>query len=144
MRRLACTLLTAPGASYAGKSVYVITFYKAQEWALRAALKNAGHPERIAGESGEGGSLRVTTVDQVQGSEADVVILSCTRANERRSIGFVSNPNRLNVAISRARERLIVIGHVGTMTASDKNWQRLHAACTVVTSARHLPPINTH
>jgi senataxin len=54
-------------------------------------------------------------VDQAQGSEADIIILSCVRCNSDNSIGFVENPNRMNVAISRAKEQIISIGSVKTM-----------------------------
>ena len=63
--------------------------------------------------------IRVATVDSYQGREANVVILSCVRSNLmnaavdlRFSMGFLSQAERANVAISRARELLVVIGNL--------------------------------
>ena len=53
----------------------------------------------------------MTTVDAMQGREADVVILSCVRSGEAKTLGFLTCINRLNVAISRAREVLYIVGH---------------------------------
>lgn len=52
----------------------------------------------------------VDTVDAMQGSEKDIVIFSCTRSNERGAVGFLTNKRRLNVAMSRARNLLVIIG----------------------------------
>jgi superfamily I DNA and/or RNA helicase len=134
-----------------GRSVLVITFYRGQDVALRRAMEEAGMLERVSSNNergadadagGGGDSLRVLTVDQAQGSEADVVILSCVRSNEKRAIGFVANPNRMNVAISRARERLVVIGDDATL-CTDAKWRALRARCQMVASPDDLPPM-TH
>ena len=55
------------------------------------------------------------TVDGSQGAEADVVLLSCVRANRGAAIGFVSDWRRLNVAITRAKKACLVIGHAATL-----------------------------
>jgi superfamily I DNA and/or RNA helicase len=52
----------------------------------------------------------VETVDSYQGKENTIVIVSLSRTNTARQGGHVSVPNRANVAFSRARERLIVVG----------------------------------
>jgi len=54
--------------------------------------------------------LRIDTVDAYQGKENTIVILSLVRSNTHGEIGHVSSYNRCNVAVSRAKERLIVIG----------------------------------
>jgi hypothetical protein len=104
-----------------GKSVMVITFYKAQETLLKKMLGTMGR--------GESEALRILSVDQSQGSEADVVILSCVRSNDSRSIGFVKNANRMNVAVSRMRYQLIVIGCRETL-GTDSKWASLYAHAT--------------
>lgn len=118
------------------RSVMVITFYRGQEAQLRRSLAASGLAESI-GDS-DGAALRVMTVDQAQGSEADVVILSCVRSNPERELGFVRNPNRMNVAISRARERLVVVGDAATL-CTDAKWAGLRAACRVISNAHELP-----
>jgi superfamily I DNA and/or RNA helicase len=55
--------------------------------------------------------IEVNVVDRFQGREADVVLLSMTRANKRGSLGFMTVLNRINVATSRARHRLILVGN---------------------------------
>lgn len=50
------------------------------------------------------------TVDGFQGGEAPIVIVSLVRSNRHNSIGFANNPNRINVALSRAMFNLFVVG----------------------------------
>jgi ATP-dependent RNA/DNA helicase IGHMBP2 len=121
--------------SLKAKYVMVITFYKAQENLIRETLSAAGLVEDSDPKNG----LRICSVDQAQGSEADVVILSCVRSNSARELGFVTNTNRLNVAVSRARERLVVVGDVSTLGA-DKHWASLIRLCRRV-AVESLPLI---
>ena len=54
--------------------------------------------------------VKIDTVDSYQGKENRVIILSVTRCDESISAGFLSMPNRINVALSRAMDRLIIVG----------------------------------
>ena len=55
-------------------------------------------------------NIEVNTIDSVQGREADVVIFSVVRSNPKGNAGFLKEFRRVNVALSRAREVLIIIG----------------------------------
>ena len=55
-------------------------------------------------------NIEIKTIDQVQGRETDIAILSLTRSNPSRSMGFLNDYPRINVALSRAKHGLIIIG----------------------------------
>jgi superfamily I DNA and/or RNA helicase len=86
-------------------TVNVIAFHKPQMFALLDALRAAWLLEE--------GNVEVLTVDTMQGREADIILLSCCRSGS--SIGFLGNRKRLNVALSRAREMLYVVGNRATL-----------------------------
>lgn len=61
--------------------------------------------------------VRVATVDNFQGEEADVVIISLVRSNNERRCGFLSTSNRINVLLSRARHGMYIIGNAHTASS---------------------------
>ncbi len=60
--------------------------------------------------------ITVNTVDGFQGQERDVILISLVRSNDEGQIGFLRDLRRMNVAITRARMKLIILGDVPTMT----------------------------
>ncbi len=89
-------------------SIAVLTFYKGQEAALREALKTlTNSPKSYSRFEYKGLPIKLATVDYFQGQEADIVFLSMV--NTHRD-GFLDSPNRLNVAVTRARYQLAVVG----------------------------------
>lgn len=60
--------------------------------------------------------ISVNTVDGFQGQERDVIIISLVRSNDEGQIGFLRDLRRMNVAITRARMKLIILGDKQTMT----------------------------
>ena len=59
--------------------------------------------------------IKVQTIDSFQGQERDVIYISLTRSNTEQHIGFLSDVRRMNVAMTRARKKLIVIGDSATI-----------------------------
>jgi superfamily I DNA and/or RNA helicase len=59
--------------------------------------------------------IAVNTIDSFQGQERDIVYISMTRSNTNNIIGFLNDIRRMNVAMTRARKKLVVIGDGGTL-----------------------------
>ncbi|MFT3823862.1 MAG: AAA domain-containing protein [Chitinophagaceae bacterium] len=62
------------------------------------------------------GKISVNTIDSFQGQERDIVYISMTRSNTDNNIGFLSDTRRMNVAMTRARKKLVIIGDSGTLS----------------------------
>ena len=85
--------------SLANRSTAIVTFYVSQANLVRELL--TGCTLNVA----------VHTVDSFQGGEADLVLVSLTAHDAVRSRSFLSNPNRVNVALSRAKQAVVIFGH---------------------------------
>lgn len=85
------------------KEIGLITFYSAQKREIKLLEQN--------GELDIYNDFRIDVVDRFQGMERNIVIVSTVRSNQYNSIGFAKEIERINVAFSRARSLLIVIGN---------------------------------
>ncbi len=63
-----------------------------------------------------GDKISVNTIDSFQGQERDIVYISMTRSNAQGAIGFLSDIRRMNVAMTRARKKLVIIGDSSTLS----------------------------
>lgn len=66
--------------------------------------------------------LRIDTVDSYQGKENRLVILSITRSDAKQSPGFLRSPNRINVGLSRAMDRLVIVGNSEMWKGKNKHY----------------------
>jgi superfamily I DNA and/or RNA helicase len=84
------------------RDVAVISPYDAQVQKLRELLSDVG-------------DLEIDTVDGFQGREKEAVVVSLVRSNEQGELGFVADIRRINVALTRARKKLVVVGDSATI-----------------------------
>ncbi|MBQ9646425.1 MAG: helicase, partial [Prevotella sp.] len=104
--------------------VGIISPYRAQVQLLRQLLRRSEffRPFRRF--------ITVNTVDGFQGQERDIIVVSLVRSNETGEIGFLRDLRRMNVAITRARMKLIILGDPRTLTRHPfyrRLWQYVQA-----------------
>jgi len=87
---------------YEGQRAYIVNYMN-----RNAVLRQALYME-----------IEVASVDSFQGREKDYIILSCVRSNENQGIGFLNDPRRLNVALTRARYGVIILGNPKVLSKS--------------------------
>lgn len=100
----------------------IISPYKAQVRLLRQLLKRDDFLKPFRRQ------VSINTVDAFQGQERDVVIISMVRANEQGHIGFLGDLRRMNVAITRARYKVIIVGHAETL-CHHRFYRELRSRC---------------
>ncbi|KAK8579917.1 hypothetical protein V6N12_070216 [Hibiscus sabdariffa] len=98
-------------------TVGIITPYKLQLKCLQREFESVI--------KSEGNDLYINTVDAFQGQERDVIIMSCVRASSH-GVGFVADIRRMNVALTRARRALLVMGNAKALVQSN-DWASLIA-----------------
>jgi regulator of nonsense transcripts 1 len=88
------------------EQIGIITPYEGQRcYIVSHMLKNGSVNTNLYKE------IEVASVDSFQGREKDYIILSCVRSNDHNGIGFLNDPRRLNVALTRARYGLVLVGN---------------------------------
>lgn len=93
-------------------SIAIISPYKKQVQLLNELLNDDPDLKACAGQ------ISVNTIDSFQGQEKDLVYISLCRSNSEGIIGFLSDTRRMNVAMTRARKKLVVIGDSATLSRS--------------------------
>jgi hypothetical protein len=91
--------------------------------------------------------VEVKTIHGFQGREKEVIVLSCTRSNAGGDIGFLQDVRRLNVAVTRARRGLIVVGNAQCLARGSQRWgsflRLLHEHHAIVPAAAFAPYLAT-
>ncbi|KAK1144124.1 hypothetical protein N8T08_005786 [Aspergillus melleus] len=82
--------------------------------------------------------IKLSTIDNYQGEESDIVVATLTRSNENGDIGFMTAPQRLNVLLSRARDILIMIGNIETFASSKKGKEVWRPFIDLLHAGHHL------
>jgi len=99
--------------------VGIVSMYRAQIMELRRAFESRFGVNVTS-------HVDFNTVDGFQGQEKDIIILSCVRAGPGlQNVGFLSDVRRMNVALTRARASLFVLGHCPTLERSDRTWKEI-------------------
>ncbi|KAJ9508188.1 hypothetical protein QJQ45_021542, partial [Haematococcus lacustris] len=118
-------------SDYVGVSVNEKDMADLQDPFQTQLLANLG-VENKDKQQGSGG-VRVATIDNYQGEESDIVIVSLVRSNSAGKVGFLKEPERINVLLSRARHGMILIGNADTLrnassSAAKSHWGRVLTA----------------
>ena len=107
-----CRYLMLQG--YQGNSITVLTMYTGQLLKLQ---------RRMPKDSFKG--IRICSVDNYQGEESDIIILSLVRSNRDDNIGFLNISNRVCVALSRAKKAMYCIGNISMMARKNTLWKKI-------------------
>ncbi|KHG08586.1 Uncharacterized protein F383_35711 [Gossypium arboreum] len=118
LERLVQTLFKAWKGSRKRLSIGIISPYASQVVAIQEKLGRKY-------EKTDGFAVKVKSVDGFQGGEEDIIIISTVRSNSSGAIGFVSNYQRTNVALTRVRHCLRILGDGTTPAKRESVWQGL-------------------
>ena len=93
---------------YKPNQITMLTMYRGQLLEMRRRMKKADF-----------GGVRIAVVDDFQGEENDIILLSLVRSNSRKDIGFLKTSNRICVSLSRAKKGFYVIGNLSMFRGND-------------------------
>ncbi len=94
---------------HADQSIGIIAPYKAQVEVIRELINQDATFDEVRE------NISVNSVDAFQGQERDVIYISLTRSNDKNEIGFLKEYRRMNVAMTRAKTKLVIFGDSGTL-----------------------------
>ncbi|XP_066174450.1 5'-3' DNA helicase ZGRF1 [Sylvia atricapilla] len=102
-----------------GAAIGVITLYKSQMYKIQNLLSE------VHSEAFEVKPVQVSTVDAFQGAEREIIVLSCVRT---RQFGFIDSEKRMNVALTRAKRHLLIVGSLPCLSRN-RLWGRVIHHC---------------
>ncbi|KAE9534042.1 hypothetical protein AGLY_008778 [Aphis glycines] len=100
---------------YTTDQVTILTTYSGQLFILRSLRKKHSILE----------GMKIKVVDNYQGEESDIILLSLVRSNEEGTIGFLKSENRICVALSRAKYGLYIMGNMNNLYNSSNLWKKI-------------------
>ena len=128
---------------YKADQITLLTTYTGQMYAIRDclqeedAIKEPLKPENDSSFRG----VRVTTVDNFQGEENDIILLSLVRSNKDEKVGFIKIVNRACVALSRARKGFYCIGNFGFLSKHSDIWKKIVTDLKASSSIGNVLPV---
>ncbi|XP_071600156.1 5'-3' DNA helicase ZGRF1 isoform X2 [Heliangelus exortis] len=102
-----------------GSAIGVITLYKSQMCKIQNVLSS------VHSEAFDTKPVQVSTVDAFQGAEKEIIVLSCVRT---RQVGFIDSERRANVALTRAKRHLLIVGNLACLSRN-RLWGRVIHHC---------------
>jgi len=95
---------------YAGYSIGIISPYAEQVRYIRGAMSQDQVLKHL--------DIEIDSIDGFQGQEKDIIYISLVRSNDNGKIGFLSDQRRLNVAVTRAKKKLVIVGDISTVATN--------------------------
>ncbi|XP_053609181.1 NFX1-type zinc finger-containing protein 1-like [Plodia interpunctella] len=100
---------------YTPEDITILTAYSGQMFYMRKQRKLYRHLSNV----------KITVVDNYQGEESKIIILSLVRNNLENKIGFLSTENRVCVALSRAKEGFFILGNMDILRKNSELWEKI-------------------
>ena len=112
--------LTLLSVGIPAADIGIVAFYRSQLALLRASLQHAHAATQTSGPGGgAAAAVELHTADKFQGRDKDVILVSCVRSNGAGAVGdLLKDRRRVNVALTRARSKLVVVGSAATLAAN--------------------------
>ncbi|XP_046669546.1 NFX1-type zinc finger-containing protein 1-like isoform X2 [Homalodisca vitripennis] len=101
---------------YKPDEITILVTYKGQMYHMKNEIKKLNDFPK---------GIQITVVDNFQGEQNRIILLSLVRSNKMKKIGFLETENRVCVALSRARDGLYIVGNMENLTASSDIWPQI-------------------